>query len=53
MQGFTVKATSLSVQLASVHVRAGEGRLYRETPIGLTKAKAPKGRGAAAVLRAS
>ena len=30
------------------HVRAGEGRLYRETPVALTKAKAPKGRGKAA-----
>ncbi len=27
---------------------AGEGRLYRETPAALTKAKPPKGRGAAA-----
>ena len=31
-----------------VGVRAGEGRLYRETPVGLTKVRAPKGRGAAA-----
>ncbi len=29
-------------------VHAGEGRLYRETPAALTKAKPPKGRGAAA-----